>query len=379
MTQEHIQSPRKLPPLEELRPSYAGLATGHTQIHALLTELRQIAQHCRSRKAQQFYTTREIAAFFKVDQKVAVRVFATLENEGLLIRFRGRTGTLLQPRRRQPRTPVHGVVGIPVWQWGYCELSDWRVFITRLEEHLRGRNFVGDIVFFDQTENPSSHDFAERLLSHHLDWIIWFKPLPTYTQTIRLLRDGSVSVGVIADEGIVLPFPGYQLSYSHAIQRCFRQWARAGLRNAIIATSNAKTTALTSWQELLRQARISVDVAELREPQELHALLTKLRSHSDQGIIFTEPALTAHLANRSGNELLALLRSHRTLLMHRIELDPKELSGVTTDFIIPNWDKLAAQIAEDIATGQLLRQTGKFVFEAELHLRANAAKFSQAY
>ncbi|MEI6085548.1 MAG: hypothetical protein WCS70_14785, partial [Verrucomicrobiota bacterium] len=171
-----VRRPNQLPPLASVLRNFSGLAAGQTQTHALFQALRKLALRLRGDTAQPFYSTREIAEFFGVPQPTVVQVYGELEMEGLVVRLRS-VGTLLQPIKRQPRVPVRGVVGLPIWQWGFCHLAEWRRFYHQMEETLARHHLVADFIFFS-TEISDQEHFLERLLSHNLDFVLWYKPLP---------------------------------------------------------------------------------------------------------------------------------------------------------------------------------------------------------
>jgi len=174
-----------------------------------------LGQKLRGTEPQPFYTTREIATQFHVPQPTVVQVYRQLEAEGLLVRLRS-TGTLLQPAKRQPRNPVRGVVGVPIWLWGFNAIPDWRLFFMALEGYLRRHQFVADFVFYG-LEPLAQTDVFERLRDHQLDSLVWLHPLPAYIMALQTLADDGVRVAIVAGTDWRPPFSLYHLNWERAL------------------------------------------------------------------------------------------------------------------------------------------------------------------
>ncbi|MDW8345231.1 MAG: hypothetical protein RMM51_12185, partial [Verrucomicrobiae bacterium] len=160
----------------ELPPLHAALAGVHdwpadrTKTEHVLDQLKQLAERCRADKPLPFYPVREVAAFFHVPVSLVARVYRQLEADGLILRQRS-IGTTLQPKRRQPRHAIRGIVGLPVWQYGHSQMPDWQIFFRALAERLRARHFVADFIFYRGKEEYTQA-LEERLLDYHLDYLV---------------------------------------------------------------------------------------------------------------------------------------------------------------------------------------------------------------
>lgn len=367
-----IRSPRRLPALREALPGFRGLPKGTTRTFALFDAVRALARELQSNGAQPFYSTREIAAFFRISQPVVVRVYRELEAEGLLARRRS-TMTLLAARQRGPRMPVRGVVGVPIWTYGHCHYSDWRLFFQRLEEHLRRHAFVADFLFF-QMEDPGQSEYVDRFLAHELDSLIWLYPLPSYMQTMLQLADQGVSVAVITDRREHFPFPTYAVSWDQALRQCLTAWKRMGVSRVLTPSQPAVPSPVSGLTQRLGLETQSIQA----NPLQFLEMMRRTDSKGSVGAILADPAWNASAATYK-EDFLSILSSHHILLLHRLELARPILGTLSADFALIDWDRLAARLANDLASGALRRQAAPVVLEAELHADAPAERFAQLF
>src|SRR6187399_827091 len=161
---------RDLPVLRTLQPHFKGFAEDEHHLDSMVACLREIIEKVRGQEMRPFYAQRELARFFHVPQRTVALAYKRLQAEGLLNIVRG-SATFVPPLKRQPRQAVRGVVGIPIWETGFTDLRHQREFYRELEQALREYNYVADFLFFEGPVRGT--DFAERLLEHHLDYLIW--------------------------------------------------------------------------------------------------------------------------------------------------------------------------------------------------------------
>ncbi len=366
-----IRHPQKLPGLKALLPDYRGLPREHTQIFALLEAIRKLAGSLQTNEAQPFYSTREIAAFFGVSQPTVVRVYRELEAEGLLARRRSAL-TMLAPRERRPRTPVRGVVGLPIWSYGHSHYSDWRVFFMRIEEHLRRHAFVADFIFF-QRDDPRLPDEVGRYLDHELDALVWLFPLSTYNGLLLQLADQGVAVSVVVDQRVRFAFPTYAISWETATQRALIKWKQDGIRRIAISSQSPSFGPIESATK-----RLGLELVPPESADPLTAL-RKWERLDDLGVILPDAMWGSTFARNHPQVLLDLLRQRRVLLFYHLEIERALLAGVQVDYAVQNWDRIAAHIADEIASGTLRRQKSPALFQAEYHGRVAAETFAQVF
>lgn len=366
--------PQELPPLSQAWPAERPLPDSPTRSHALLLALRELAERLRDRQARRFYSTRAVAGRFGVHQTTVVRVFAELEREGLLVRLRG-SGTLLRPLRLQPRIPVRGVVGVPIWLLGHSLLSDWRVFFTQLEEHLRRRHYVADLIFY-RMEEPGHPDFAERLIAHDLDALVWFKPLPAFTMNLQRLADGGVTVAVLPEKNIYLPFPAYSPSLEAGTRQALAAWRRDGVSSVTIVGSDTHPE-VQRLRRLLEAAGMDAEVRYLAAGQP-GTWAGGSKHGRSRGMIFADDLHFVTLCQSQPDAVISLLRDHRVLLRQYVEMHRDALRGCRLDMVLMDWAAFAARIADDLAAGKLPPVHARAVVEARFIPRTDAARFAQA-
>src|ERR1019366_7091005 len=200
-----------------LHPRFHGFRATEHNLAALTHLLRRTVDRVRAAETRHFYSQWEVARFFGVSRRTAQLAYKQLEREGLLTCVRG-SATHLHGRKPQPRYPPRAVVGLPAWLRGFYSFPDWRRFHIALEEQLRRHNFVADFAFYHGAE-VGLPAFAERLLAHHLDVVIWLYPTPGFLQNLHLLADRGVRVIGIADTPQLFPFQQYLLGNERAYAR----------------------------------------------------------------------------------------------------------------------------------------------------------------
>ena len=371
-----IRLPHSLPPLTRFEAEFWQLVQSRTKTAALLEVLRHVARAGRGETGQPFYSARAVCAAFGLPMSIVLRVFAALEQEGLLLRLRG-SGTLLQPGKVQPSTPVRGVVGVPLWQYGYCNLTDWRLLAVSLEEALRRHGFVADLIFY-QTDDPAR--LRERLVAHHLDYLVWFKPLAEHAMIMNTLADGGVHIAAVTHRGVPLSQPGYRLRIEVATRRAFVAWRRAGLRSVVVAMQPPPVPEyLARIHALTEAAQLDCHPEFLADAQSYPELLARLARRPACGVWWPDDLLLGVACQHHLDRVVRLVRRHRVLTGEHLEIPESYLTGCQFETTAFHWPTITARIADDIATGRLLQQKAPVTFDAKLHLRADATRFAQAF
>jgi len=223
-----------LPPLKELFETFPGFVATDSKQRVLTDTLRTAARRFRAKKSRPFYTMRDVAAFFSVPLRTVAIAYEKLEREGLVTRIRG-SQTLLTGKDVSLTSPVRAVVGIPLWLHAIVVSPFSRHLHVELEERLRAHGFVADIIFFRE-EEVVSPDFAERLLLHNLDIVIWHTPHPLATQTLLRLNDRGVRqiLVVPSDNPTSLNLQTYVQDWQDAYTAFARTWHASGIRTVIV-------------------------------------------------------------------------------------------------------------------------------------------------
>ncbi len=343
-----------LPPLADLMLGFAGLTATPTRSHALHAQLRRLIIRLRGRQPRRFYSTREVARFFMVAPELARRAFGELQREGLLTRVRS-SMTVITPQHKQPRATVRGVVGLPVWHNGYCSLSTWREFHVRLEDELRRRHYVADLIFFDKNA-PNLPHFRETLLNHDLDYLVWYLPIGADAEVMLMLGDCGVTPIVVQEGAPFYPAAEYIIDWLPALAAALQDWRHSGVTALDV---------LTSWLMLIGSDKLMtgvgipfriLDAEHFRPLERFEKYVRGMKPDPTKGVITLENLWNSQMITRFPMAFPELLRKRRVLIRDRIDLDPADTDGLTVDILSSNLPKLAARIADDIASGRLPEQ-----------------------
>ncbi len=362
---KRLSRPRKLPPLT------VQLHAGHTRAYAVLKTLRGLALRLRGATAQPFYSTREVARHFGVPQPTVVQVYRELEAEGLLVRLRS-TGTLLQPRKRQPRNPVRGVVGVPIWLWGFTENLNWRTFLISLETHLRRHHFVANFVFFG-FENICHSDFFDRLVAHQLDYLVWFSPLPGYTPMLQTLVDCGIQVAVVCDTDWRPPFPTYQVDWERPLAAGLRAWVRDGVTRVLALHAAPDAYTLGRVTPLLERSGLPFEWHHIKE-RDLADIAAGIPPQEKWGVIIPSEDMIGRWSGSRPAEMAALAQRTRVMIRAPLKSSPEWWADCRFDLVETNWDQLAARIADDLAVNRWRPDTEPVLFSARWRPQVLATK-----
>ncbi len=331
-----------------------------------------MAEQLRGPEPRPFYSTRIVATHYRVSQHITARVFADLELAGILF-LRRASRTWLRPTRPQPRRAVHGVATIPVWTTGYCRLPSWRRFLSRLQDHLRLHRFVPDLIFYESlSANPV--EFAEHVLIHHPDTLIWFTPLPQHIPVLRQLRDDGVRVFVVTDNEFDYPFARYQLRWDRALRTGLREWHAAGIRELIVPQSEPDAPGTSLIEELAGETGLQcrfVHAADWRD------LFTAAPRSQTAGWVFDDDLWCGTLCESFPHEMTALLRAARVLFLREINISRYILRDTRLDIAALPWEALAKQIAEDVTLTRPPSRPIFQTFQAKWRPRVPAANYAQ--
>lgn len=247
--------PRDLPPSVELLGGFAGFDEALSKQAALTTHLRKVALRLQGPAARPFYSMREVVKQFRLPLRTVALAYEALEHEGLLNRRRS-SHTLLVGKKISPRKQVRAVVGIPVWLHAMVVSPYSRNFHVEIENRLRQHGFVADLIFF-RGDEVSSPDFAQRLIQHNLDFVLWHTPHPHALDVLRTLQDHGVRQIMVQpiDSQLSIAIPGYLQDWPVAYRQMAAAWRAAGIRTVLVPdpvylpSRRAKTTFANTFIE----------------------------------------------------------------------------------------------------------------------------------
>lgn len=283
----------------------------------LLDELRSACKHLRKPKPQVFYSMRDIVEHFHVPLRTVALVFKDLETEGLLNSIRG-SHTLLTGSSSFPRFPVRGVIGLPIWLNTMVLSSYTRRVNMELETRLRALGFVADLIFHHTKDEESHPDFAEQLLSHHLDAVIWQNPHPQSLQNLISLSEHGVRVLVIQtlEAKTSLPAVIYLQDWRPGYDEIARRWSETGVKKVWLPLDPGKLAyqkETSIFVEIMRGHGLKVEICDADVSKfPLHA--SSRKTGKQEAFAFLEIESADRLCNREPIAMERLARHARLAL-----------------------------------------------------------------
>lgn len=299
-------------------------------------------------------------------------VYRQLTEEGVLGSIRG-SRTLLLGRSTGRELKVRGVVGMPVSIFRFQALADYRAAVICLRDQLRRGGFVIQTIFFEEPEEGTETIIA-RLKKERVDTVLWLLPGAGDRETGPRLRDlGIQFVGIN-----IAPLSGlparYQVHRQRAIRAILRQWRdESGLTGATVIRTTRDTSLdterLKNLRALVQGEGLDCEIATVRDGH-ISTLLQSLCKNCGKGIILPAPAATM-LGSRAPDTIAAVLTMCRVALIDgpMESLFPVVLPSAAVDIVTVNWPAVAAEIVQDLVTGDALDENQARIFEAKEKLR----------
>lgn len=300
---------------------------------------------------------REVSAFFHVPLPTVVQVHRELEAEGRITRLRS-AYTLLLPKRHQPHTPVRGVVGLPLWEPEFCEMFAWRLFFRHLEARLRQHHYVANAIFFWL---ESDEELSEQTVAHQLDYVVWLRPLARHKTVPQKLADGGTIRAVLPEPGLTLPAPTYLTSWEHSFRCALAAWRRDGVTSLTLLHHPNKLDPLV--MELLQGEPFHITTLRMNW-LELRDWVSTQPNDPHAAVMFADDHLAEQFISRYPDVFAELARRCRVMLKTTIPAAARLLRDARVDLLEFQGPKIAATIADDIASGCLLRLSTAVTFSA---------------
>lgn len=194
-----------LPPLEEVLPEFTGLGTDTAKLRQMVGLLAKVIQAHRATRNLTFYSTREIARFFKTSQNTASLAVKQLESDGLVRRLRG-SHTVMLGAKIVTRSKIRAVVGLMQWSFAQRFSETHSQLALRLAEHLWPHQIALEIIpHYDIGDNrPDMDDMLKR---HAIDFAIWPFPFGHHRDNLLRLQDRGTRNLVIGMDAESSPVP----------------------------------------------------------------------------------------------------------------------------------------------------------------------------
>lgn len=340
---------RHLPPLAKLYPRFRGIPGTTNKSAVALEELRRVIEKVRPAQDAPFYSMREVGAFFGVSLKTVAQIYEKLQAEGLLTVVRG-SQSLILGRKLQPRHPIRGVVGVPIYLPAVVIGNDWRALMIALEEELRRHHFVCDFIFY-RAHEQFSDSFTQRLLEHQLDTVFWFCPVAANAPAMQFLLDAGIRLVVVSDGKGRFPREQYFLNLEVALHEGIAAWQRDGITRATLLHSpdHPSTHAHRLVTRALERHAMPSRLLSTTDA-DLPGHIRELADRPREGVIFLSHPWYESLCNQFPQPMEELFRHCRVFLVQGAPYHPSfQGKKVPADTIsIPN-EEIARRVARDIA------------------------------
>lgn len=358
--------PRTLPPLAKVFSGFAGFSDDNNKQRLLLDELRKAARRLRKQKSQPFYSMRDIAAFFKAPLRTVAIAYEALESEGLFNRVRS-SQTQLIGSTDSTQHVVRGVVGIPIWLLSIVISPYTRVLHIGLEERLRKKGFVADMIFF-RTGEDCEPDFADRLLRHNLNTLIWHTPHPLSSQVLLAVRDHGVrciTMQPVETQGSSIK-PNYLMNWDPAYLALAQSWQRSGIRRVYIPkpTYLPSQCALKNFVKLLDDGGMEVQQTE----GNASALFEKVRNQKSAVVAFIDQQGADAFCNEDPWTIAQILKVSRVAFCRGpIRLPYFENRPAEVDIVGFSPLEIADRIVTDLCDPSVHPNHDPYTFDAAYH------------
>ncbi len=358
-----------LPPLPEAFPSFRGFAPGESRQQTITQLIRECARSLQRREARPFYPMRQIAAFFDAPLRTVAISYETLDSEGLLARIRG-SKTVLAGKRITARKPVNAVVGLPISLQAMIASPFECRLQMELEERLRARGHVADSIFFRPNEDYEPA-FAERLVRHDLDFVVWHSPHPLAAHVLLSLRERGVRLVLLqpAESPLRVSARSHVLSWQNAYREMAAAWAADGVRRAVFAEPEhlLARRALRQLAPLLAEHAIKTHTVEA-DPSALSPLLTPASGPKDGKSVlgFMDFASADALCNGYPDFIDEISRHARVAFCRGAVRVPRLVTRRTrVDVVDLDAAALAEGVVEDLRDEQNQQEGVRATFHAE--------------
>ncbi|PTX97479.1 hypothetical protein DB346_21015 [Verrucomicrobia bacterium LW23] len=271
---------RSLPPIAEAFSDWNGFPVGQSRQTHLLKVLGGLASSLRKAQPQVFYPMREVARFFGAPLRTVALVYEALEKEGVLVRIRS-SQTVLAGSENTRRSPIRSVIGIPIWMEMLVHSWFTRTVNMELEERFRKRGFVADLIFHTNKHDETHPEFAERLLQHDLDIVVWQNPEPKSHSNILTLRNHGVRILLILSTEAPADLPAiiYLQNWDTGHLKLIRHWKASGVGRVLLPVNPGDMyyeTEQRAFTSLLEREGVPYEIF-LGSPAELQRRCQSLR------------------------------------------------------------------------------------------------------
>lgn len=355
----------RLPTLESL-PRYADTVSQRSAL--ILRLLREKAQQNRNKKRVPFYSIRAVASHFAVPSTTVSRIYGRLRDEGLLVSVWG-SKTFVEPREINKALRVRAVIALPVSMTSFCTVRNYRAFFLSICDTLWRFGFATQLVFYEgrYSEDPS---FAERLLSHKADIVIWYLPDANLNGTAASFTDRGMRLVTVGDSSDSSRRHGYYVSRRQAIKEGLAAWRRDGIASVTVARSAGCPsirecgTRLHMIEACLCEVGIPHTFATIKRGA-YHDGLHASPRHKNSAVIFPSSEFAVQFASQDRARFGRLTNHSRVMLVEGpVDFPGLDPNGMI-DLVDIDWELPARQISRDLVNQVTSRKVEPVTFDAQ--------------
>jgi DNA-binding LacI/PurR family transcriptional regulator len=311
--------------------------------------LRRVAERSRGKTPSPFYSIRAVADHFGVAPTTVSRIYSRLKEEGLLASIWGST-TFIQPARVYKQLRMRAVVSLPALLSSFRILPDYRMFFIALQDSLFKCGFAARLVFHDDDE-ADKPGFAELLIAHRSDFVVWLDPTLKNLSIAARLIDRGVRLITIGDALVSGDGKAYTIKRRTALKKCLACWQRQGIQTVRILHKGAPELRerYGTIETTLCEARLRYSFIDLGSSSSKNEL-TRLGKTSHSAFVLPSAKFVAQLSPANAASLREMSQHCRVLLCDG-PVDPADIyfPPKNVDLISVDWFRAASRIVRDLA------------------------------
>ncbi|MDK3157152.1 hypothetical protein QPK87_11260 [Kamptonema cortianum] len=256
---------------------------------------------------------------------------------------------------------IKGVIGFPVWGYGFFHIHDLRSFYLSLINHLKKNHFAVDLIFIDDDLEKLQREILP--VRHNV--IVWYEPLPEFKQMMQVSQEQGVRNLILSKEKKNSGYRDYQLDWKEALKKALTHWLKTGIKYVTIPVMQESTDLVGGVLHSGKQGDLQFQKYYCPDEKALKELTLRLQGNKDHGVYFENDMDLHLLSRRHGQALCDLFAVTRVLISHSFDAHPAHyVPGHKADVAEMDWDKAAHSIALDIIRHQLSPRSPARIYRA---------------
>jgi hypothetical protein len=293
------------------------------------------------------------------------RIYTQLKSEGLLTTVWG-SKTFIAPAGIDKHVRIRGVVALPAALVSFCAVRQYRSFFSELGDVLWKFGFATRLLFYEESEVELPM-FAERLLKHKLDIVIWFLPTARLKQTMARLLDRGIRVMTVVDSAEDCRGSGYCVDRQPAMREALLRWRqhRIGPVTVLQYSRGRLSGTVTLLEKSLRDAAIPYSFGNA-ESLHVENIVAPRAQQVIPGIIFPAADIAVPFAARDPACFTKLSERSRILLIDgAIDFPGSHAAPSSIDVIEIDSQPIVTRIVSDLIQSARPRKNEPVMFQAK--------------